>query len=117
MDFLGFCRRQVGTLQGESLKKTLKFIAVWLMGSITLWLRITKTALLYKRRGLLCKAKSSSGVLKHLGYFINKLFGLFPAKTGVGNRFSVNRIGTDFLRSVLNIALDHKALNNASYVL
>ena len=38
MDFLGFCRRQVGTLQGESLKKTLKFIAVWLMGSITLWL-------------------------------------------------------------------------------
>ena len=42
MDFLGFCRRQVGTLQGESLKKTLKFIAVWLMGSITLRLALIK---------------------------------------------------------------------------
>ena len=39
MDFVGLCRSQVGTLQGEVRRKTLKFIVARLVSSILLRLR------------------------------------------------------------------------------
>ena len=42
---------------------------------------------------------------------IEKLFRIFPAKTGICNRFSVYMVRSDLLRAFYQVAFDHDALN------
>ena len=50
-------------------------------------------------------------LLQHLCQIIDKPFGLIPTKTGVGYRLAVNLAVGDLLCAVLDVALDHKALD------
>ena len=76
--------------------------------------RISHCIVIYRkfRQGFIslrCALKGTT--LKHLGYIVYKPFGLFPAKTGVGYRFAVDLGVRDALRSVLNIAFNHKSFD------
>ena len=53
--------------------------------------------------------------LQQLRYVVNESFGLFPAKAGVGNGFSEDML-LGLTSTVLKVALDHKPLDELSYV-
>ena len=55
-------------------------------------------------------------LLQHICDVVNKSLGLFPTNAGVGNRFTVDRIITDLLCAVLNVALDHKTFHYATNI-
>ena len=50
--------------------------------------------------------------LHHIGEVEDQPFGLFPAKARVGDRLTVTA-AVDRLIAVLNVALDHEALDHA----